>query len=211
MNKTALLYADKILGNYGRWFDKGLFCDTARVIKKHEGFQASPYDDRAGRPGDMTVGYGTRLPLTSMEKNSLAVFRAHEGVNLLIPGQTWPIDDEEGELLLCYRLAVILAELSDRLHNMGICPDCIPFPVKKALGDMAYNMGVPNLMGFRLMLRAIKFRDWEEAEKHAKDSLWASQVGEGRTGYVAGKFRKAAEMDPYLDDVAKYLRERGIV
>ena len=46
-----------------------------------------------------------------------------------------------------------------------------------ALLNMAFNMGVPNLLGFKKMLAAMKAKHWEVASKEALNSLWAKQVG----------------------------------
>lgn len=46
-----------------------------------------------------------------------------------------------------------------------------------ALVNMAFNLGEWKLRGFKLMKAAIDSRDWEQAAKEAKDSLWYRQVG----------------------------------
>ena len=46
-----------------------------------------------------------------------------------------------------------------------------------ALINMAFNLGEWKLRGFKLMKAAIDSRDWEQAAKEAKDSLWYRQVG----------------------------------
>ena len=45
------------------------------------------------------------------------------------------------------------------------------------LTDMAFNMGVGGLMGFRRFLAAMQNGDWLEAKKEMLDSKWAKQVG----------------------------------
>lgn len=46
-----------------------------------------------------------------------------------------------------------------------------------ALIDMAFNMGVEGLMGFRNMLKYLKEGDYEKAAVASQNSLWARQVG----------------------------------
>lgn len=48
---------------------------------------------------------------------------------------------------------------------------------RRALLNMAFNMGIPKLLGFVKMLDALKRRDFETAAKEALDSKWAGQVG----------------------------------
>lgn len=52
-------------------------------------------------------------------------------------------------------------------------------PVRRAvLTDMAYNVGVAGLLGFRKLRTALALRDWPEAARQMLDSRWATQVGE---------------------------------
>src|SRR3990167_2961161 len=45
-----------------------------------------------------------------------------------------------------------------------------------ALLNMAFNMGVPKLLGFKNMLMAIAEARWGDAAQHALNSVWSSQV-----------------------------------
>ncbi|GAB3123810.1 hypothetical protein GCM10027256_18490 [Novispirillum itersonii subsp. nipponicum] len=49
---------------------------------------------------------------------------------------------------------------------------------QRALANMAFNLGLPRLLGFRQMLAALQAGQWEEAARQALDSKWAGQVGE---------------------------------
>jgi len=44
--------------------------------------------------------------------------------------------------------------------------------------DMAYNMGVANLLGFQEMIQAIEMKNFSAAADQMLNSLWARQVGE---------------------------------
>lgn len=48
---------------------------------------------------------------------------------------------------------------------------------RDALINMAFNMGVPELLKFKGMLAAIETGDWEQAAKEVLNSLWHTQVG----------------------------------
>lgn len=52
-----------------------------------------------------------------------------------------------------------------------------PESVQRALANMAFNLGLPRLRGFKRMLAAIKEGRYEDAAIEALDSKWATQVG----------------------------------
>ncbi|MCG5240429.1 glycoside hydrolase family protein [Azospirillum doebereinerae] len=61
-------------------------------------------------------------------------------------------------------------------------------PRRRALANMAFNLGIDRLRGFRKMLTALEAGDYARAAAEAQDSLWASQVG-GRTARIVQTFR----------------------
>ena len=48
---------------------------------------------------------------------------------------------------------------------------------RRALTDMAFNMGIPKLLGFHQMLAAFAAGDFDKAAAEAENSLWFHQVG----------------------------------
>ena len=48
---------------------------------------------------------------------------------------------------------------------------------KRAIVNMAFNIGVPRMLGFRKMIAAINEGDYHLAAKEMLDSKWAEQVG----------------------------------
>jgi lysozyme len=48
---------------------------------------------------------------------------------------------------------------------------------QEALNEMAYNLGIGGLLGFKKMWAAIEMRNWPTAKKEALDSKWHKQVG----------------------------------
>lgn len=60
---------------------------------------------------------------------------------------------------------------------------------RDVLINMAFNLGVSRLSGFRKMWRAIHDEDWERAGDEMMDSKWARQVG-----------RRAAELSLQMRD-----------
>lgn len=48
---------------------------------------------------------------------------------------------------------------------------------QEALANMAFNLGMSGLFGFRTMLAALQAGNWANAAQAALDSRWADQVG----------------------------------
>lgn len=65
-----------------------------------------------------------------------------------------------------------VGELKNRIHNWNELDDVR----QRALANMAFQLGVSGLMGFRNMLRAIYNNDWGRAHDEALNSRWAKQT-----------------------------------
>ncbi len=97
--------------------------------------------------GKITVGYGTNIS---------------DG-----------IDQGEAEYLLSNRLNAKKLELVQALPWVADLDEAR----RGALVNMAYNMGVPGLLGFHNTLSLIKAGQYEAAAHEMMLSLWARQVG----------------------------------
>lgn len=91
------------------------------------------------------------------------------------------ITTAEAEHLLRNDLQRVFAELD---RDMPWWRDLSPGR-QRALANMAVNLGLLRLKGFRLMLSALRRGDHEEAARQALDSRWARQVGD-RARRIAG-------------------------
>lgn len=89
-------------------------------------------------------------------------------------GTKLPIDEIEATLLLEKRLHDTLADIR---RNVSFYED-LPKEAQLILLNMGYNLGVPKLMGFKKMWAALDRRDFKEAAKEMRDSLWYNQVGD---------------------------------
>ena len=98
--------------------------------------------------GIETIGYGRNL--------------RHKGVSLLEADVMLRTDANEAWLALHDRL--------DWLEGMDQVR-------RSALVDMAFNLGVTGLLGFKRMLAALEAGDYATAAAEALDSRWARQVG----------------------------------
>ncbi len=111
--------------------------------------------------------------------------REHEGVRLM------PYSDSVGKLTIgCGR------NLTDNGISQATCDQMLDEDIGRALDDLhtfawfaeldevrqrvlidlVFNIGLPRLLGFRLMLAAVESGDYEEAAAQMLDSRWASQV-----------------------------------
>jgi len=86
-------------------------------------------------------------------------------------GSLLPITKKEAELLLQHRLYNMMNELDSIVDLSGI-----PSEKKDILYEMSYQMGVPNLLKFRKMWKALDRFDYNEASEEMLLSLWAEQT-----------------------------------
>lgn len=96
--------------------------------------------------GNLTIGYGTNIS---------------EGITI-----------HEAEYLLTERLRQIWKDLSIKWPPYNTQS----LRIRAALLDMAYQLGVAGLLGFKDMLEALKRGDYPAAMKSALDSAWARET-----------------------------------
>lgn len=136
--------------------------DLLESVERNEGYRASPYKDTEGL---FSVGIGRCLetnPLTGEEWKHL--LEAHQlSVSISKAGADWlmlrQIDATELE---CSRAFDFWPEL-DEVR-------------REALVEMAYQMGMERLLGFKKMLAAIRSKNWPVVNAEALDSRWARQT-----------------------------------
>ena len=121
--------------------------ELTALIRKHEGFRASAYEDTRGF---LPIGYGRLIDarrgggITRQEAETLLaadIQQAEQDVQALFAGH-------EGFT-------------PTRYH---------------ALVSMAFNLGRAGLAGFSKMSAAIARNDWEQAAAEPLNSVWARQV-----------------------------------
>ena len=98
------------------------------------------------------------------------------------------ISEVEAEMLLRHRLGLMAGEL-ERSRVGGVYKDLRPL-AQRAVLNMAYNMGVPRLLGFKRMWAALREGDYERAAVEALDSDYARELP-ARAGRVAQSMRSA--------------------
>lgn len=83
------------------------------------------------------------------------------------------LSDDEADYLLDNDINRTIKELCLSFEWFGFLS-----PNRKlAIINMAFNMGVPKLGGFKKMIRAIESGHYKRAALEALDSRWAKQVG----------------------------------
>ncbi len=87
-------------------------------------------------------------------------------------GTKLPLTKEEAEILLKHRLERKINELIKREPFYLKMPK----PAKAVIADMAYQLGVSGVLGFRKMWKALKKRDYRKAADEMLDSMWAKQT-----------------------------------
>ncbi len=112
--------------------------------------------------GKKTIGYGTLL---------------EDGIS-----------QAEAEMLLRHRLGLMAGELER--SSVGVVFAGLKPGAKRAVLNMAYNMGVPSLLGFRKMWAALANGDYARAAEEALDSDYARELP-ARAGRVAESMRSA--------------------
>lgn len=136
-----------------------------RQTKRHEGFSATVYPCPTGHP---TIGYGTNLDVIS------------------VPGITADsvINEEQGERLM---IAECIAKEEELLQRAAWTAELDEVRFHTLL-NMAYNLGVVGLLGFKKALAAMQTSDWATAAAEMLDSKWARQV-KGRSKDLADQIR----------------------
>lgn len=127
-------------------------------LKRDEGWRPFAYDDASGEPvhkgfeleGYVTIGYGFCI---DSEKGSPLPRKVAEYWLGLLVNKRW-ID-----------LVTRIPWLVDQPAN-----------VQRALGNMAYQLGVSGVLRFQKMLDALGAGDRETAADEALDSKWAKQT-----------------------------------
>ena len=112
-------------------------------------------------------------------KDSTGILTIGVGRNLEDRG----LSDDEVSILLGNDLVWVAADLDREVPWWRDMPET----KQRALANMCFNLGMPRLSKFKLMLTALEAGDWVEAANQALDSRWADQVGE-RANRIAELF-----------------------
>lgn len=140
-------------------------------IKIHEGFRSKVYLCPTGHP---TVGYGFRV--ADLSPDELA----------LNGGAVEPMSVEVAEAILEIKIRKFKKQVYDALPWLSSAP----MSVQDALCEMAYQMGVAGLLGFKNTLAMIEASRYKEAAENMLKSKWAKQTPK-RANEIANLVRNA--------------------
>ncbi|MDR1104457.1 MAG: glycoside hydrolase family protein [Endomicrobium sp.] len=124
-------------------------------IKFEEKFKPEVYTCSEGHA---TQGYGTKLPLTQYEQGKVK--------NL----KKWT--KEESEFLLEYRLRIA----SRAIRSAKPIVEKLDETRQRVIFHMCYQMGVPGVVLFKLMWKALEAGNYAIAADEMKDSKWFYQT-----------------------------------
>jgi lysozyme len=133
-----------------RDFDTEAF---ACQIRKHEGFSQTVYPDSGG----VSVGLGHLLRQNEMIQYPLGSVVPLSQIN------AWYQQDSTTAIKIAQTLCTSWNDLSSVR--------------KRALADLAYNLGQPRLSKFVKFLDAMNKKNFNEAAKELRNSQWFTQVG----------------------------------
>jgi lysozyme len=136
-------------------------------LRRDEGVEYSPYNDTMGIP---TVGVGHNL-------------RAKP----LPDGWKYPLNDVQVDALLDDDLEDVFHDLGRNLPWWTDLNDIR----QRVLANMAFNLGIGKLLGFRNTLIAMRQGKYDAAADGMINSVWAAQV-KGRATRLADMMRKGA-------------------
>lgn len=136
-------------------------------IKAHEGFRDHIYKDSVGKP---TVGYGFLVAALSPDELKLN------------GGKVEPMSREVAEKILNLKVA--------RLRKR--VPECLPWlankpqSVQDTILEMAYQLDIAKLLGFKYTLQCIEAGNYAQAARNLRASLLYRQTPRRVEDYIRG-------------------------
>ena len=136
-------------------------------IIAHEGYRREIYKDSVGKP---TVGYGFLVAALSPDELKLN------------GGKIEPMSREVAEKILNLKVA--------RLRKR--VPECLPWLASKPQGvqdtilEMAYQLDIAKLLGFKYILKCIEAGDYAQAARNLRASLLYRQTPRRVEDYIRG-------------------------
>lgn len=127
----------------------------AQQLEDWEGYSPVPYLDTECIS---TIGIGRNMEVFPLDPDELE----EDGTYCHLNATAWAYD----QLAECRKDVIIR------------CPWCVESPpeVRIILTDMAYNLGIKGLMGFKNMLARMKDKDFKQAAEELKDSKYFRQT-----------------------------------
>lgn len=122
-------------------------------LRRDEGVRDRPYRDTKGK---LTVGVGHNLAATPLPA-----------------AWTYPLSPAQITQLLATDVAATLAQLDTNLKWWRTLSEVR----QRVVANMAFNLGISKLLGFRQALGAMQEGAWDVAADQMRASEWYGQVG----------------------------------
>ena len=136
-------------------------------IKTHEGYRREIYKDSLGKA---TIGYGFLVAALSSDELALN------------NGKTEPMSKEVAEKILNLKISKLKKRLFQCLPWLADKPQ----NVQDTLIEMAYQLGLAGLLGFRHTLGRIEAEDYAQAARNLRASLLYRQTPKRVENYIEG-------------------------
>ncbi len=114
-------------------------------------------------------------------KDSVGLWTIGYGRNLAEVG----LDQYEVDTLLDHDIHNVMAQCGKKFESWWFTVNDIR---RQVLINMVFNMGMPRVLKFKKMIKALKKEDWNEASIQMLDSKWARQV-KGRAKELAKRMK----------------------
>ncbi|WP_298783433.1 glycoside hydrolase family protein [uncultured Campylobacter sp.] len=137
----------------------------AKNIKAHEGFRDHIYKDSLGKA---TIGYGFLVSALSPDELKLN------------GGKVEPMSKEVAEKILNLKVAKLQKRVFQCLPWLASKPQSI----QDTILEMAYQLGLAGLLGFRHTLGCIEAGDYAQAARNLKASLLYRQTPKRVESYI---------------------------
>lgn len=156
-----------------------MFEELTAQLKRHEGFRSRPYRDTAGH---WTIGYGRNLDTVGIRACEREMCGGREGISR--------VTREQADVMLHNDIQAALSELTSRFPWVAN----LDAARQDAFINLAFNMGVRKLAGFKKTLAAAERGDWDESARELLASRYARQVGD-RANEISEQLRTGACRD----------------
>jgi len=134
------------------------------MMVENEGYRPKVYRDSKGNP---TVGVGLSLKEPMNQR-----FLREEGIDLQEVLRGKPLSDKQIKSL--YNRSLTQAFKDAQQYDPGFARR--PEPVKKALVDMSFNLGLTKLQKFEKMKEGLDVDDYSKVAREMVDSDWYKDV-----------------------------------
>ncbi len=153
-------------------------------LARHEGYRDTPYRDSRG---NWTIGFGSKLGGAGMSEEQALDMARSRYTSVASDAPSWLKKAEFGVDMALKHFHASL-QVGNYLAELGI--DANPVQ-REVLHNMAYNMGMDNLKGFRRMFEKLGQGDVDGAAQEIERSKYGEQQAPERASELASMMRNS--------------------